>query len=94
MDVKPGQFIKLFAYTGYIKDVYHSAGGSVVLDVLFAKDIARSNPSELWRLDEDDITTYPATWQEFMSEAKRIRTGQDEIMQRVLGSLGKEPSNA
>ena len=82
MDVKPGQFIKLFAWCGYVRDIYKS-GSQSVAEIVFAKDVTRSNPPELHRLDFADLIVV-STADEFMAEIAAIRQGQDEAVRNVL----------
>ena len=82
MDVKRGQFIKLFAWCGYVRDVYKS-GSQSVAEIVFAKDVARSNPPELHKLDFADLIV-ASTADEFMAEIAAIRQGQDKAARDVL----------
>jgi len=81
MDVNPGQFIKLFAYTGQVRDVFKSNTGRTVAEVLWAKDVARSNPPEFVELGDN---VEPGTLQGFSLEIVQIRKGQDDRFNEVL----------
>jgi len=81
MDIKPGDFIKVFTYRGQVQDVFKSSSGRVVAEVLWAKDIARSNPVEFVELD---CGVEPSNRDEFWNEISDIRVGQDERINEVL----------
>ena len=84
MVIEEHTFIKLLSWNAYVLDVMHSKTGRVVVEVYYAKDVVRSNPSEL--IDPSKWLIEPSTAQAFIAEAMAIRKGQDELLEELCAA--------
>ncbi len=81
MVIEEHTFIKLLSWNAYVLDVMRSKTGRVVVEVYYAKDVARSNPSEL--IDPSKWPIEPSAAQAFIDEVMAIRKGQDELLEKI-----------